>query len=320
MLKVDRLNVRVEKLLSKAVLEVLDVVRETVSEYQEKIARTQRENQSLKRRLQELQEKINIESKDLVPQTPPASEPAEVEIQKIEEVEEDIKPIPAEKDTDQFKDLEVSITSVGTPCVSIKGATGTRVDNAPILNNVDPIDSENDQKMKSEPDDDGFHFVNYFYNSTSSNRPNLEPSQSSSGLHSEPGDVFSLHPRAIEVPYFTTHKDSYRVVREQQGRKEDCSESGSAALQKTVRKQYSCSLCDRTFTHASIFKKHSRVHTGEKPYCCSVCGKSFSQSGYLTVHLRYHTGEKPFSCRYCGKSFCHSSNMKQHEKTHRGGF
>lgn len=63
MSKVDRLNARVEKLLSKAVLEVLDVVRETVSEYQEKIARTQRENQSLKRRLQELQEKINIESK-----------------------------------------------------------------------------------------------------------------------------------------------------------------------------------------------------------------------------------------------------------------
>ncbi|XP_028287843.1 zinc finger protein 239-like [Parambassis ranga] len=319
MSKVDRLNARVEKLLSKAVLEVLDVVRETVSEYQEKIARTQRENQSLKRRLQELQEKMNIESKDLVPQISPAS--AEVEFQQIEEVEEDIKIINADKDTDQFKDLEVSITSVGTPCVSIKGATGTRVDNAPILNNVDPIDSENDQKMKSEPGT-GFHFVNYFYNSTSSNRFNLEPSQSSSGLHSEPGDVFSLRPRAKKDPCCPTHK-SYGIRSEQQhttqqDRKEDC--SGSAALQKTVRKQYSCSLCDRTFTHAGNFKKHSRVHTGEKPYCCSVCGKCFSQSGYLTVHLRYHTGEKPFSCSYCGKSFCHSSNMKQHEQTHRGGF
>ena len=46
------------KLLTVAVQEVLDVVKETVSEYQEKTARTQRENHSLKRRLQELQENL----------------------------------------------------------------------------------------------------------------------------------------------------------------------------------------------------------------------------------------------------------------------
>lgn len=62
MTKIDRLNVRVEKLLFKAVQEVLEVVKETVSEYQEKTARTQRENQSLKRRLLELQEKIQLDS------------------------------------------------------------------------------------------------------------------------------------------------------------------------------------------------------------------------------------------------------------------
>lgn len=62
MSKIERLNARVAKLLSKAVQEVLEVVKETVWEYQEKTARTQRENQSLKRRLQELQDKINTES------------------------------------------------------------------------------------------------------------------------------------------------------------------------------------------------------------------------------------------------------------------
>lgn len=62
MAKIERLNVRVEKLLSKVVQEVLDVVKETVCEYQEKTARTQRENQSLKRKLQELQDRINLES------------------------------------------------------------------------------------------------------------------------------------------------------------------------------------------------------------------------------------------------------------------
>ena len=56
MAKLERLNARVAKLLTVAVQEVLEVVKETVSEYQDKTARTQRENESLKRRLQELQE------------------------------------------------------------------------------------------------------------------------------------------------------------------------------------------------------------------------------------------------------------------------
>ncbi|KAF4084641.1 hypothetical protein AMELA_G00108310 [Ameiurus melas] len=44
--KLERLNCRVVKLLTAAVQEVLEAVRETVSEYQEKTARTQRENES----------------------------------------------------------------------------------------------------------------------------------------------------------------------------------------------------------------------------------------------------------------------------------
>ncbi|XP_034717113.1 rho-related GTP-binding protein RhoG-like isoform X1 [Etheostoma cragini] len=62
MSKLDRLNARVAKLLTEAVQEVLEVVKETVSEYQEKTARTQRENESLRRRLQELQDTIPRES------------------------------------------------------------------------------------------------------------------------------------------------------------------------------------------------------------------------------------------------------------------
>ncbi|XP_028823667.1 zinc finger protein 2 homolog [Denticeps clupeoides] len=55
MSKAERLNARVAKLLTVAVQEVLEVVRETVAEYQEKTARTLRENERLRRRVQELQ-------------------------------------------------------------------------------------------------------------------------------------------------------------------------------------------------------------------------------------------------------------------------
>ncbi|KAG5263095.1 hypothetical protein AALO_G00282520 [Alosa alosa] len=49
--KMDRLNERVSKLLTVAVNEVLELVRETVSEYQEKTSRTQRENERLRKRI-----------------------------------------------------------------------------------------------------------------------------------------------------------------------------------------------------------------------------------------------------------------------------
>ena len=58
MSKVERMNARVAKLLTVAVNEVLEVVKETVSEYQEKTARTQRENDSLKRKVKDLQDRL----------------------------------------------------------------------------------------------------------------------------------------------------------------------------------------------------------------------------------------------------------------------
>ncbi|KAJ8245905.1 hypothetical protein GJAV_G00261550 [Gymnothorax javanicus] len=73
MSKIERLNARVAKLLTVAVHEVLEVVRETVSEYQEKTARTQRENESLRRRLQEIQDKVNRTSTERAPPALPVS-------------------------------------------------------------------------------------------------------------------------------------------------------------------------------------------------------------------------------------------------------
>ena len=58
MSKLECLNARVAKLLTEAVQEVLEVVKETVSEYQQKTAQTLRENENLRKKLQELQEKI----------------------------------------------------------------------------------------------------------------------------------------------------------------------------------------------------------------------------------------------------------------------
>ncbi|KAM4597596.1 uncharacterized protein ACJ7VT_022281 isoform 2-T2 [Polymixia lowei] len=103
MSKLERLNARVSRLLSAAVQEVLEVVKETVSEYQEKTARTQRENESLKRRLQELQDKIRTEN-NVLPQIPVESQKAHVELCAMkaeleEQLEEEREHVPPDEQT-----------------------------------------------------------------------------------------------------------------------------------------------------------------------------------------------------------------------------
>ncbi|XP_076615365.1 uncharacterized protein LOC143338675 isoform X1 [Chaetodon auriga] len=345
MSKIERLNARVEKLLCKAVQEVLEVVKETVSEYQEKTARTQRENQSLKRRLQELQDKFKLEGNGTVPQISP--ELHLMDQKQKEELEEDIELIPSDKDiaaicpSYSFEDLDcdASISSLATPCLSPRTVAAphfgggnlnnqrtvkTETDNglsAPISNRVVAAAtiSESDPKMKVEPtsDEDAVYTTNHLYDDAdpsipSSHRLTLEHPQVNSGPYRQSGVVFSLDQNGLEEPL----SQRFGSTEKQHTTQTTAAGSASKAFQRNVRKHYSCSLCGRTFRHAGDYKKHSRVHTGEKPYCCSVCGKRFSQSGYLTVHLRYHTGEKPFGCSHCGKSFSHSSNMKKHQQTH----
>ncbi|KAK1794405.1 hypothetical protein P4O66_011282 [Electrophorus voltai] len=59
--KLERLNARVGRLLAAAVREVLEAVRETVGEYQERTARTQRENERLRLRLSDALEALQKE-------------------------------------------------------------------------------------------------------------------------------------------------------------------------------------------------------------------------------------------------------------------
>ncbi|XP_026206593.1 zinc finger protein 2 homolog [Anabas testudineus] len=355
MSKIERLSARVEKLLSKAVREVLEVVKETVSEYQEKTARTQRENQSLKRRLKELQEKITLESNEVGPQNSATTQQTKVEQREKAELEQDIELVPSDKgaeliglrDSFEDSDCEAPIASLPTTCLSPSATIDHLGDSlhstrtlktercsAPLSNSLDPIIavkiSENNSdlhftsnNMKAEPtsDEDVMHSTNYFYDntatsSTSLSRLNLESPRANSGIYKESGIVFSLDKNGLEEPLTQSYNNANSAgAGEQQTNTKACG-SGSRTFQKNVRKHYCCSLCGRTFRHAGDYKKHNRVHTGEKPYCCLVCGKRFSQSGYLTVHLRYHTGEKPFGCSHCGKSFSHSSNMKKHQQTH----
>ncbi|XP_071244187.1 uncharacterized protein [Salvelinus alpinus] len=83
-------------------------------------------------------------------------------------------------------------------------------------------------------------------------------------------------------------------------------------------KPFSCTQCHMRFTEAGKLKRHQRVHTGEKPFSCTQCQMRFAQAGHLKRHQRVHTGEKPYSCPQCQMCFAQASNLKMHLKVHTG--
>ncbi|XP_058873613.1 zinc finger protein 664-like [Acipenser ruthenus] len=83
-------------------------------------------------------------------------------------------------------------------------------------------------------------------------------------------------------------------------------------------KPHQCSECGKSFSRLSHLKKHQHSHRGEKPHQCSECGKSFTKLGNLQSHQRIHTGEKPYQCTECGRRFTQLQNLKRHQRIHTG--
>ncbi|KAG5676506.1 hypothetical protein PVAND_006337 [Polypedilum vanderplanki] len=110
-------------------------------------------------------------------------------------------------------------------------------------------------------------------------------------------------------------------------------------------KNYSCSLCGKTFHNKARLKRHIASHRNKSVVCeicneefpdgrqlmnhrhshtksnqfpCTECGKSFGSRSSQQIHIRIHTGERPYQCRFCWKAFADGGTLRKHERIHTG--
>ncbi|ESN94682.1 hypothetical protein HELRODRAFT_107927 [Helobdella robusta] len=84
------------------------------------------------------------------------------------------------------------------------------------------------------------------------------------------------------------------------------------------RNQHMCAMCGESFKHRQDLILHEKSHGGEEiKFYCMQCNKTFTRASVYEEHLRVHTGVRPFCCEICGKTFLRESNLCGHMVTHR---
>ncbi|KAK9878906.1 hypothetical protein WA026_003734 [Henosepilachna vigintioctopunctata] len=83
-------------------------------------------------------------------------------------------------------------------------------------------------------------------------------------------------------------------------------------------KQFTCTVCNRSFGYKHVLQNHERTHTGEKPFECPECHKRFTRDHHLKTHMRLHTGERPYHCEHCDRQFVQVANLRRHLRVHTG--
>lgn len=101
--------------------------------------------------------------------------------------------------------------------------------------------------------------------------------------------------------------------------KKDRDHHGLTHTSQTVKwKPVKCDHCDMTFRTVGQRREHRvNIHTKDFTRECSTCGRGFQFQVHLDRHMLTHTGERPFKCEECGKTFSNDGSLINHMKSHK---